>query len=424
MPKTFQKKPWFDYPEYHWKTKHAVIVGAGIAGCQMAWHLCQADWQVTLIERHETLAREASGNPVGVITPKMTSQESSGETFYTQCFQYTLSLLKVLEKQGKKVDWDHCGALQLAHNPREKKRWQALAQRGFTDNFLQLLDEGKTSQTAGIDLAYKSSYFPQAGWIKPTSFCHALSDHPNCKTIIESEALSLKKADKNWLVLNKDKKTIAQAEAIIICNGRDLFKFKQSQFLPHMPVTGQTTSALATDESTKLKTVLGHKGYLTPAVSNQNTRHIFGSTFEPSQANPSINPEADSKNRDQFAKYLPDFYTTLNEFKSAHSAVRMTTPDRFPYAGALPDKDFYLQSYHDLHQGKQYKKYPSAKYQTGLFMLGGLGSRGLTTSGLCAKSLCDLLENKPRTQLLQSLLKNCHPARFLVKALKQNSNRK
>lgn len=383
----------------------------------MAWHLCQANWQVTLIERHDKLAAEASGNPIGVILPKMTSQKSNGEDFYTQCLEYTLSQLKILKQQGKTVDWQQCGALQLTHNTREEKRWDALTQRSFSSNFLQLLDEAETSQQAGINLPYKSSYFPQAGWIKPASFCHTLSNHPNCKIIVETEALSLFKDKENWQVLNTNNKSIAQAEAVIICAGKDLFNFEQSNFLPNMPVAGQTTLATAENESKKLKTVIGHEGYLTPAVDSQ---HIFGATFERENSAPTLRPEADNKNREQLKKYLPDFSNELSNFKSAHTAVRMTTPDRFPYFGALPDKDFYHQNYHDLHQGKQYKSYPRAKYQSGLFMLGGLGSRGLTTSGLCAKSLCDLLENKPQPTQQQQLLHYCHPARFLIKTLKRN----
>ncbi|MCF6190226.1 MAG: FAD-dependent 5-carboxymethylaminomethyl-2-thiouridine(34) oxidoreductase MnmC [Cocleimonas sp.] len=418
MPKSFQNTPWFNYPEYHWKTKHVVIVGGGIAGCQMAWHLCQVDWQVTLIERHNELAKEASGNPIGVILPKMTSQQSLGEDFYTQSFDYTLSLLDTLKQQGKTIDWQSCGALQLTHNLREEKRWQALAQREFSNDFLQSLNEDETSQIAGIDLPYKSSYFPQAGWINPASFCQALSDHPNCKVITESEALIIKKQDTDWVVLNNDNKTIAQAEAVIICNGRDLFGFEQSNFLPNMPVAGQTTFARASDESNKLKTVIGHEGYLTPAI---NSQHIFGATFERDQNAPTLNLEADKLNQQQLERYLPDFSASLSKISSAHSAVRMTTPDRYPYVGALPDKDFYQKNYNDLHQGKQYKKYPDAMYQNGLFILGGLGSRGLTTSGLCAKSLCDLLnsdflDKKTRPKLLQY----CHPARFLIKSLRRN----
>lgn len=423
MPKTFNKEPWFDYPSSNWKQKHAVIIGGGIAGCQMAWHLCDKNWQVTLIERHNKLATEASGNPAGVISPKMTSKQSIGEDFYRACFEYTLSLLEKLDQQGLKTDWHNCGALQLTHNAREQKRWDALSQRDFDKNYLQLLDEDKTSQQAGIELSYKSSYFPQAGWIKPASFCQALIKHPNCNVIYQSEALELAQQDDVWQVLDKNKTTIAQAEAIIICSGKDLLTLKQCNFLPSMPVAGQTTSATATTDSKQLKTVLGHEGYLTPKMDNiLNNQHIFGATFEREQNNPRLKSQADFENINQLARYLPAFSASLSQFKSAHTSVRLTTPDRFPYVGAVPDKDYYQKHYHDLHQGKKHQQYPQAKYQKGLFILGGLGSRGLTSSALCAKSLCDILENTTASPSQeQQLLHYCHPARFLIKSLKRNS---
>ncbi len=417
MTANFADKPWFQYPKFQWKHKHAIIIGGGISGCQMAWHLCQSGWQITLIERHEKLATEASGNVAGVISPKMTSEESHGEDFYSECFSYTLSLLKTLKKQGKKIIWNNCGAIQLAHNKREEKRWNALNNRNLPSNFIQLLDKHETSQQAGIELPYKSSYFPQAGWVDPASFCNALSDHPNCNIIYQNEALNLRKDNENWHVLNTMKNKIAQAEAIIICSGKDLKSFDQSRFLPSMPVAGQTTSALAGENNT-LKTVIGHEGYLTPAINKQ---HIFGATFEREEDNPSLQTDADNKNREQLKQYLPEFTASLSNFESSHAAVRMTTPDRYPYFGVLPDENFYQNNYSDLHQGKKYKAYPYAEYQTGLFVLGGLGSRGLTTSGLCAKLLSHIMDNTALTKRDKLLLDSCHPARFLVKNLKKNS---
>jgi tRNA 5-methylaminomethyl-2-thiouridine biosynthesis bifunctional protein len=87
---------------------------------------------------------------------------------------------------------------------------------------------------------------------------------------------------------------------------------------------------------------------------------------------------------------------------------------------AQPDIEFYKSNYHDLHQGKQWKKYPPTSYQNGLFILGGLGSHGLTTSGLCAKTLSDLLQNTLDSLQQKILLQNCHPARYLIKDLKRN----
>ena len=116
-----QTPPWFRYPEVQWQNKHAVVIGAGIAGCQMAWHLSQKGWQVTLIERHENIATEASGNPAGVISPKMTAKPSTGEDFYMACFNYTLELLDVLQQQDNQLDWHACGLLHIVHMRNEKK---------------------------------------------------------------------------------------------------------------------------------------------------------------------------------------------------------------------------------------------------------------------------------------------------------------
>ncbi|MEE9444704.1 MAG: FAD-dependent 5-carboxymethylaminomethyl-2-thiouridine(34) oxidoreductase MnmC [Cocleimonas sp.] len=413
--------PWFQYPAFNWNEKKATIIGGGIAGAQAAWHLCQTGWKVTLIERHTQLATEASGNPAGVLSPKMTAIASKGEDFYTQSFQYTLSQLNILKQTGHNVDWDACGVLQIAHNEREEKRWHALKKRGFAESFIQLLDEKQNTAIAGIDLPYKTSYFPTAGWINPASFVKALAQKPNCTVIYQSSALNLNKVDKHWQVQDTKNQLIAKSEVIIIANGKDLFSFKQSKFLQGLAVAGQTTSADVSGYSKKLKTVIGHEGYLTPS---KNGQHIFGATFERGSHNPTLKKEADDSNFSCLQLYLPNLAKSFADLNSAHTAVRMTTPDRYPYVGALPDSNFYQSNYHDLHQGKQYKQYSTAKYQEGLFVLGGFGSRGLITSGYCAKALVDLLENKVNTKEIKQVINNCHPARFLIKKLKQNKTKR
>jgi len=426
---------WFHFPQFHWHNKKAIIIGGGIAGAQIAWHLCQNGWQVTLIERHKKLASEASGNPAGIISPKMTAVQSVGEDFYTQSFLYTLSQLEKLQQQGHQIMMDNCGVLQLAHNAREIKRWYALKKRQFPSQFIQLLDEHETQQIAGIklhkDQVYKSCYFPSGGWIQPASFVKALSSHSNCNIITETTALKLRKKNKLWHIYNKENQSIEQAEVAIVANGKDLFQFKQTAFLAGLPIAGQTTMALSSAYSRQLNTVIGHQGYLTPALpasvvsqatpeSATKQKHIFGATYERNQSKPMLSDASNQENINCLKHYLPEFANSLSDFSSAHVAVRMTTPDRFPYAGAVPDLNFYKENYSDLHQGKQWKQYPPAQYQTGLFVLGGLGSRGLITSGFCAKALCNLLENQLESDQTMQTLINTHPARFIIKRLKQN----
>ncbi len=407
--------PWFKYPSYHWKKQQAVVIGGGIAGCQMAWHLCEKGWQVTLIERHKALAIEASGNKAGVISPKMTALPSIGEDFYRHAFEYTLSLIKKLEDRGENIEWQASGVLQLTHNDREEKRWHALQNRNLTTDFIQLLDEQKTSEVAGICLPYKSSYFPKGAWVNPSSLTNSLANHPNCTVSFQTDALELVQNESIWQLLNHKNQLVAKSEVVIIANGKDLMSFQQSNFLPGLAVAGQTSIATASATTKKLKTVIGHEGYLTPSINGQ---HVFGATFERNIDDPTLNAHADKLNFTNLHSYLPNIANAFLHRKSGHTAVRMTTPDRFPYVGALPNKAFYNKTYHDLHQGKQYKQYPKAEYQTGLFVLGGLGSRGLTTSGYCANILTNLINNMLEKNQ-KSHLENCHPARFIINKLKR-----
>ena len=79
---------------------------------------------------------------------------------------------------------------------------------------------------------------------------------------------------------------------------------------------------------------------------------------------------------------------------SARVGVRMVTRDHAPMLGCAPDTDVMLENY-QLHQHtkasiKFWKDNP-APIHHGLFILGGLGSRGITTGPLAAEALASQL---------------------------------
>src|SRR5206468_719484 len=60
--------PWFARPAARPRSRgHAAIIGAGVAGCAMAGAMIRRGWSVTLIDQHADVAKEASGNPIGVL---------------------------------------------------------------------------------------------------------------------------------------------------------------------------------------------------------------------------------------------------------------------------------------------------------------------------------------------------------------------
>lgn len=411
---------WFSLPQRP-LANTATIIGAGIAGCQIAYALAMRGWRVRLLERHTELASEASGNRAGVLTPKMTAEPDWGERFYRQAFLYAARQLQSLVNDSAQTDleWFASGSLQLQHNASEAKRWQALQDRNLPTDFTQLLDATQASVLAGIPLDLGGSYFPQAGYLYPRSLCKALIQHSLIEVQTQTEALQIQPtAQQTWQVFNSAKALVAESAVVVLANGKDVAQFTQSNFLPFLPVRGQTTQAQASSDTSPLKLALGHEGYLTPALQG---KHIFGASFERGEAIPSIKTRDDELNYQQLARYLPKFAAALGSKASSHAAIRMTTPDRYPYVGPLPDPELFRQAYAGIHHGAKHKTWPKAPYQTGLFISAGYGSRGLTTAPLCSELLAALITGEP-LPLERSLYYKLHPARFLLKKLQQQGD--
>ncbi|MEZ5536935.1 MAG: bifunctional tRNA (5-methylaminomethyl-2-thiouridine)(34)-methyltransferase MnmD/FAD-dependent 5-carboxymethylaminomethyl-2-thiouridine(34) oxidoreductase MnmC [Thiolinea sp.] len=420
--KTLQ--PWFSLPGRISGTntvnseagqRHAVVIGGGIAGCQTARALAERGWRVSLAERHAKLAQEASGNRAGVISPKMTAEPGWGEWFYRQAFLFAHRQLRRLKREYDDLDWSPCGALQLNHNERESSRWQALAMRNLPDAFIQLLDAEQAGAVAGVPLPFGGSYFPAGGWLSPQSLCDVLVRHKNIEVLTGTAVSEISRDNQQWRVSCEGAETLT-ADVVVIANGRDVVRFAGEAMLPFTPVRGQTSSAAVTPVTVGLKVTLGHEGYLTPAVGG---RHIFGATFERDSPDASLSAQSDQQNRQQLALHLPELAEQFGQVESSHAAIRMTTPDRFPYVGCIPDVDYYLSAYADLRHGKLQQFYPEAAYIPGLYIMAGFGSRGLTTSGLCAALLAALIGGEP-LPFGKSLYYQLHPSRFLIRRIRQN----
>ena len=141
---------------------------------------------------------------------------------------------------------------------------------------------------------------------------------------------------------------------------------------------------------------------------------IGGATFERDSLDASVRADDDASNRAGLASMLPQLQ--IKDAIDAFAGVRATTPDRLPLVGPLSDASACNDIYADLHHGRKLSDYPALPIQPGIFVLGGLGSRGIVTAPFTAHLLADYMAGGKRIAEWTSLI---NPARFQIRRLKR-----
>ena len=406
-----ESEPWFKVPKLTNPSRQAIVIGAGIAGAQAAWHLAKRDWHITVLERHRTVGTEASGNPMAVISPKITARTSVDEEFSVQCFLYLLRQIRQLKISDRL--WSGCGVLNLAMGEEKLLQWQRISQRGLNSKIVQCLSADEASNIAGIQIEHNSLYYPEAGWIDPRALIRILLSDSRISIFHNSDALRLSWQAGSWSVIDSSNALLARAPVVVIASGRFL-DFDVTKTLPVTPVLGQTTLAKSNDLSRRLKTVVQHTGYITP---EREHHHLLGSTYDRNVDEPVSCAQADQDNFEKQRESLHEFSELLGDLKTAHAAVRTTSPTRMPYIGVLPNETSLRANYRPMLRRNYQPDTRPANHLPGLYITAAYGSRGITNAALGGELLASIICDEPLP--IQSRLYFClHPSRQIVRDLK------
>lgn len=378
--------------------KSVAVLGAGLAGCAAAYALSQQGHAVTVIDRQDGCAQETSGNPLGLVSARLTVDPSPLGEYHAHAFSFARALVLRLGLPS----WNACGVLSLDLDDEDRARTAELfARNAFPPGYAAPAEGGYVQ--------------PMGGFLSPPAFCRALLEASGAKTVYSRAAAGLLREKNAWRILDADGGEIAAAEYAVIALGQGSKGFAQTEWLPLQSVRGQVTLLRSTPASESLDHVVCHAGYITPAVDGL---HCIGATFtkeEPGEARPRA--EDDLANLEKLNRRLPQFGFDESSIAGGRAGFRATTPDRMPVVGPAPDYEDCRRAFEGLRTGKAVTA-PEPPPLPGLYLATGLGSHGITGAALAGEIVAAMISGAPLPVPL-SLMERLLPGRFIFRGLRR-----
>ena len=151
-----------------------VIIGGGVIGCSVAYHLTKLGWKDVLLLERKQLTSGTTWHAAGlIVTP------DSGE-LAVEIATYTRELIKSLEAEtGQSTGFKEIGYLQLACTPDwlEERRRLAVAARRLGVNYQEIspAEVKKMWPLADTSDVLAGFYTPEDGRANPVDFTMALA---------------------------------------------------------------------------------------------------------------------------------------------------------------------------------------------------------------------------------------------------------
>jgi len=358
---------------------HALIVGAGVAGCAAAASLCQRGWQVTLLEQRAAPAQAASGNHAGIVRPVLSRDDNLASRFTRAAFLHAARAWPLMHPAPR---FDACGVLHLAKDETDAAHQQTVIDAlGFPAGFARWVGIAEASHIAGRPLAAGGWYFPGAGWAQPASLCHAnlaacgARLALRCTTRLEQ----LQRHSDGWHALDASGHSLAQADIVILTGGADMIGMSSLAHLPLRRLRGQV-SLLPEASLAGLRCVVCRDGYVIPPVDGIV---CTGASYD-SETDTTPSLVIHQNNLQKLEDALPGSHTNLDHI-AGRIGFRAVAPDRMPLIGPLAEP--------------------------GLYALLGLASRGLVWSQLAGELLASQICAEP-LPLEHALLRRVAAARY------------
>ncbi|WP_066738116.1 bifunctional tRNA (5-methylaminomethyl-2-thiouridine)(34)-methyltransferase MnmD/FAD-dependent 5-carboxymethylaminomethyl-2-thiouridine(34) oxidoreductase MnmC [Cupriavidus sp. D384] len=404
-----------------WAERHAIVIGAGLAGCAVTERLAARGWRVTLFDAHDGPARQTSGHRAAAMHAHVSADDSLLSRLSRAGNLHALRAWQALSEAGHPVGWHGCGVLQTgeddADNAAQRAALDALA---FPDSFVRWMSPEEAAASHGATVGRGGLWFPQGGWVAPPDICQAqlaaAGDRLDAR--FGCAVASIEHVDGQWLARDASGAVLAGAPVLVLANAHEAERLVSGRFLALRRVRGQLTDLDAAQVDALggwPDCVVTGSGYLLPRGEQGGAR--IGSSYEPDEGPLAESAAVHAANLGRLAAMLPDRAAALDRIDSrtltGYVGVRTVTHNRLPLIGPLADEPHAVSHAGPL-RGAHLRDLPR---MPGLFAALAYASRGLTWAALGAELIACQLEGEP-LPLEADLADAIDPARLLLRALR------
>lgn len=412
--------PWFRSEKTLTKSKQGIVIGAGLAGLATAWSLIKRGWQITLIDKHAEPAGEASGNPVGLVLPRLSVDDTVDAKFYATAFLHAVQKLAELQASQASVNgekfWNDAGVYYSMPFSRAQR---LLAKNSYHSDYLR----GIENDDAQLQLLAGSSLFliPRGGWASPEQICAAMRAACGDRLhYVQAEIMSIQQSmhtgSEQWQLLSNQQKVLFETGLLVLANGVDSVKFIQTEFLPIQSARGQITRLVLKQGDARPKCAYSAEHYLAPALDN-DFLYYCGASYHLNDDCAELRVSDQQSNLKFANQCYPGVFVQPDDL-CGRVGFRAVSDDRMPVVGRVPDLSWFENEYGDIGHGRPEQNYPAAKHLQGLYLSAAHGSRGMTSCFLAAEILAAEIDGTP-SPVDQAMATALSPARFIIRRLRR-----
>ncbi|SDQ81116.1 FAD-dependent 5-carboxymethylaminomethyl-2-thiouridine(34) oxidoreductase MnmC [Brevundimonas sp. 374] len=332
------------------------VIGAGIAGASVVRAL-KAQGVRAVVFEGERPGAGGSGFRAALVTPRLDAGDHGIAALHAQALERAAHLYASIPDavSGHSV-------LQLPQAPRDAARFEKIARQPIWNaDDMGVLDEGAASAVAGEATGQGGLLMKGAFALRPAA---VLSNWLSDAEMRSERVTRLERADGRWRLISEADAVLGEVDAVVLAAGWGsaalMDGFDQTPRLS--PVRGQADWI---DGDVTIHP-MAWGGYAVPTGQGV----LFGATHDRGDTSAAAREADSARNLATLEARLPALAKRITAAGSVQhrAAVRATTPDRLPVAGALDD---------------------------GLYVLGGLGSRGFCVAPLLGEHIAALVLDQP-----------------------------